>query len=280
MQLIQTKNNVIRIIILLISIELYSQNKTNEFYIYKDDTCYIKKALVGDKFFYYSFNDSLKDGRWFVYNIQRKDSSSSYKRVILKGLFKNNKREGLFETFEYFPNNETENTHYYFCSYKDGKKHGVEEEYFIYKIPNIRTLLFHGEYNNGKEDGCFINIEKDGYLSRQSHYKNGVLLNSAIYSGNKSSRNREIEFSVNGEEKYIQYSYDDSIYKTEYFIRNETLEYINLIDYNNRIVKKRDCNLKISTFSSLYQIPSIIINLNKEILMNDELFLKYINDNK
>ena len=132
-----------------------------------------------------------------------------------------------------------------------------------------KNLWFHGEYFNGKEDGCFTYIEKDGRISYQIQYEDGLMKHHVMYAGVKASRYREIEVIANNSFKYSQYLFNDTIFKIVYYINNGILENIDLFNNDKKIVKSRQCNIKVSPFNKYFQTSRKIIQLDKEILMND-----------
>ena len=272
---IVTKILIVCLITLIINLYGYKIYCQNIHHIYRDDTCFINTK---DKTYYYSFKDSLPDGKWIIYNVDRKDSLSKCKKIASKGNFKNQKKEGLFEMYNYSSFRKKEIVNYYICYYKNGLKHGAEEEYLIIEDTIIKHLKYHGEYFKGEKDGCFIRIEEDGYLEEQSLYKDGIMKYYLAFAGKNATKYKEIEVITENTFNYTLYIFNDSISKIVYHVNNGILENIDLIDNDKKIIKSRTCNLKIVPFYHQYQIPMVIIYLDKEVLMDDALFMKYLED--
>jgi len=134
--------------------------------IYQND--YVQtyfKQLGKENGFYYNGNnmkDSLPDGTYILYDVKRKDSLSNYKNILIRGQYKNFKKEGQFETMAYITEKKgkCKINYQHTCNYKNGEKNGIEEEYnFCSFYYSSKIMRFHGEYIEGKKQGLFMYFE-------------------------------------------------------------------------------------------------------------------------
>ncbi len=281
MQSIQTEEiKILKILLITLILILFSIKTQSQVVhqIYRDDTCFreMKSDVTFEKFYYFNLKDSLPDGIWIVYDVDRRDSLVKHKKIISSVLYENHKKEGLLEMYSYSPYKKKEKVLYYVCNYKNGLKHGAEEQYLIIEDTIFKYLRYHGEYFKGKKDGCFIRIEKDGYLEEQSQYKEDVMKYYAAFAGKKATRHKEIEVISESTFNYTLYLFNDSIFKIIYHISNGILKNIDLIDNDMKIVKNRQCNLKVAPFYHQYQVPMKITYLDKKVLMDDTLYMDYL----
>lgn len=155
----------------------YSYNQ-QVFKIYNDDSIsqYFKE-LGKNNGYYRSYNnikDSLPDGIYLFYDVKRKDSLSKTKNIIIKAQYENNCKVGLFEFngYSYDKNGGSELRNKEQCSYKNGKKDGIEECYNYYPSkPSVSIINFYGEYLEGKKNGLFMYF-KLGYPTDIIIYEN------------------------------------------------------------------------------------------------------------
>jgi hypothetical protein len=187
----KTIGTFLLIYLLLSVVNTYGQ-KTYE--IYKDDSLhfYFKELGTENGFYYnpHNMKDSLDDGIYLFYNVEKKDSLSPKKRIIYRGEYVNNCKNGCFEMNSYFykKRNKTQKLEYkHVCHYKDGKKDGTEEAYHIeYNIVRSYSVIMsdYSEYKNGELNGLSISYYR-GRPTKIIMYEMGeekeVLMNRILY---------------------------------------------------------------------------------------------------
>lgn len=163
-------------IIFIFNLLLYYSSIAQTFIIFKDDTLFkkvIDTIFVNNIYFIreYKFKDSLPDGNYFVYNINRPKSSNSkiHSFLILKGVFRNLQRNGVFEYYQSDENNNKSKEADLIVkeNYKNGLLNGT-----IIKYKN-KHLIYEGYYSNGLKEGFFRYYDSEGRLQSNSFYING-----------------------------------------------------------------------------------------------------------
>jgi len=144
----------------LIFVFLFFVYKVNcQILIYVDDSLEIEKYF--ENIFnvkksnhidlpYMVFKENLPDGDYFFFNMTRKNARSKKNimdYVIMDGHYKNNKREGRFNSYQTLKGNKIITNTY---NYKDGILEGY------YYCSNTQFKLSEGYYANGKRNGFFI----------------------------------------------------------------------------------------------------------------------------
>ncbi|MBI5539677.1 MAG: hypothetical protein HY951_06430 [Bacteroidia bacterium] len=168
---------MIRLILLFIffltSLIVQSQNI---FKIFKDDTIFIKKKGLLDGF-NYSLKDSLPDGKYILFNLEKKDSSSENLVINFQGEYKERLKEGEFIQINYNVNNGKLTPSYIRqCNYKTGLKNGIEESWWYCKHGLEYNIImeFRGEYKQGRKNGLFLYYD-EGCLNKIIEYENDSL---------------------------------------------------------------------------------------------------------
>lgn len=113
----------------------------------------------------YFFKDSLPDGYYKLYNLNKRDSLNKGKEnfLVLEGCFINNLRQGLFKYWDSWKKGTTLKI----VPFKDGIAHGKVIEFSHNKIQYI------SEYKNGIKDGFFLLQEIRWPLIQINYYKEG-----------------------------------------------------------------------------------------------------------
>lgn len=150
---------------------------TYEFYL--DDS--IQKYFVASKYgIAYDINtlkDSLPDGLYVFYDVRRKKMKK--RNIMIKGEYKNGVKEGRFEKndFDHYDRKSKKYTisYQHSCNYLNGKKNGVDIEFYlekgavyerinsIYSIYNGIDLVTYCEYTNGMKNGLYMNFSGSGH---------------------------------------------------------------------------------------------------------------------
>ena len=135
--------------------------------IYQDDSlsCYFKKLSKKNGFYYQiiTFKDSLPDGLYYLYDVDKKKCKQKSKKVILSGQFVNGKKQGVFKQVKLLFNEKGYSTEMiHVCNYVEGKKHGVDEKYYIIKFRNVsfKSMIYEHEFNMDKKEGVWIEYTK------------------------------------------------------------------------------------------------------------------------
>jgi hypothetical protein len=110
------------LILFLIYVNLPLQAQTINVYI--DDALYINPNKETDGFI--DLKDSLPDGNYVIYNVNRKDENSKKKRIILTGSYLHSNRNGDFIYSDYGINKSIPHAQKA-VNYKNGLKDGIEE---------------------------------------------------------------------------------------------------------------------------------------------------------
>ncbi len=155
------------------------------FKIYQDDSLSIYFNKLGYETGYYynidNLKDSLTDGTYLFYDVNKKDSNSTQKNILTKGQYRNYIKNGEFETATYNYQKKARKYRIAFthkCNFKDGLKEGVEEKYCYCPFNGCasKNLIFYGVYVDGKKNGLFMIFE------------NGSPVEIAIYEKDKLTK--------------------------------------------------------------------------------------------
>lgn len=245
--------------------------------IFLDDSIYLKKRN-SENGFYYNLKDSLPDGLWLLYDVNKKDSSSKFKSVLLKGNYKNFLKEGIFEInyYSYSGKKKIKKlTYQHICTYFNDKKNGVAEEFHIFSDTRL-LLISHCEYYNGKKNGVFVNFESNGKISDVSIYANDSLKEWYCYGiFSDFKKYTEVKVLSSNNFIYIKYFYTDSIFKLELNIKNGILEKYYLYDNLGNIVDSADIGIDIH-FSNPLKVPNTLSSIKEENLINRSVFKEFI----
>jgi hypothetical protein len=171
-------------IVLLCIFNVHSQKVIN---IYKNDSLssfFIKEGYYNGVFNYSAqlLKDSLPDGKYYFYDVDRKDSLSLEKKIIIRAEYKNGKKNGIFENHTYFENSKKKCLQYvstWSCKYVQGLKDGIEESYVYYLSTKIYAPEFYYEYLMGKKNGlCILYYNAAPY--KLSIYDNDILISEYV----------------------------------------------------------------------------------------------------
>jgi len=156
---------------LLVKFSCVSQN-----IVYKDD------SLVYNNFSNLIYNFSLKsklpDGKYYVYDIYRKDSTDccKEKQIILKGQYENSLKTGRFEYFSYvYSFWKTKRYLHKVENYKEGKKNGhwtiydekkeiIREGYYVDGVKKISKYNITDEKKSADKKSSSVNLERGTHL--------------------------------------------------------------------------------------------------------------------
>jgi len=120
----------------------------------------------------------LPDGIYKFFDVNRKDSLSKKKNIILSGQYINYRKAGRFERNQYIYNKKEKIyklSYQHFCNYKDGKKNGIEEEYnFCSQNITQKIMMFHGEYFEDKKQGLFMFFELGSPIKIELYENNDI----------------------------------------------------------------------------------------------------------
>ena len=274
--LYQLKNKKIFIILYVIFLSgfVFGQNKH---IIFLDDTIYFKKRNC-ENGFYYNLKDSLPDGLWLLYDVNKKDSSSKDKEILIKGKYKKNLKEGTFEInfYTYTDKKKIKQLNYqHICTYFSGKKNGVEEEFHIF--PGFQSLISHEEYYNGKKNGMFLSFANNGRISDIYYYNNDSLKEWNEYDDITTNIRKYINIIIlsANELKYSKYFYEDKIFKMELIIKEGILKKYFVYDNNGNIIATGDIEIDIHYLNPL-KTPNFLRSIKDENLINSNIFKEYL----
>lgn len=258
------------IILILINYNIFSQKIFN---VYLDDTLYLKDERTN---LFFDFKDTLPDGIYILYLAHKKDSNILNNSILLKCKFKNNLKEGIYEKAFY-----SKLVLKDVCNYLNGKKHGSHEKYFIENFDNdkTKTLIFHGEYINGKKDGIFLYFEKTGYIDQVRIYHNDTLINYVQYRLNSYNKIDELKINSNSSYTYINYFYGNILFKIEFFIENGKINKYLLYYNDGDIIVNDNINININ-FNNPYKIPLKLLYFDEDLCLNKFKFLDYLINDK
>tara|TARA_Y100000768_G_C23963301_1_gene676560 strand:+ start:159 stop:1337 length:1179 start_codon:yes stop_codon:yes gene_type:complete len=141
----------------------------------------------------YEVHDSLKNGLYEHWTIEKSPSNTTIKICFKKGYYYNNLPYGQEVT--YYPNGDV----FQIREYIDGKIHG----FFIEFHPN-KSIQRIGYYRHGEKSGEWKYYSENGLLSKKENYKNGSLHGgfetyfplSGILKTKGQYKTREISFKV------------------------------------------------------------------------------------
>lgn len=174
-------------IVIVNSILSFGQT-THEYYL-DDSIQKFFKSLPDEEGRYYkdltNLKDSLSDGVYIFYDVKRKDAKKG--NIWIKGQYKNGVKEGLFEKNFYVGRGKKSQLRgQHLCTYKNGLKHGIDQEYNLSKgakyeytknefhRSNNIQLNTYAEYKFGKLDGLYM-FFNNGHPIRVYVYENDIL---------------------------------------------------------------------------------------------------------
>jgi len=171
-----------------------------------------------------------------------------YKNGKLKraGSYKNGKREGVNK--EYFKNGKLEDS----VTYKNGKKEGPFKSYFENGQLSTSTT-----FKNDKHNGIYKNYYKNGKIKFEASYNNGIPTGTHKWLNQKGTIANETIYE-NGKEISKKYYYDNGKIKGE-----------EIFSANNRSIKNYFPNGKIK-YTATYK-GNYIFGPEKEYLENGTL---------
>lgn len=176
------------IVVLFLCVHSVSQCQT-VFEIYQDDdrSIYFNPISEQSESFYYgakSLKDSLPDGIYIFFDVNKKDSLSKKKNILFRGEYFQNVKNGLFQSNTYTYDKKKKAfvlVYRYQVSFSMGLKDGVEEEYKLHYTNNNHHFspLFYCEYTDGKKNGYEIEYYL-GYPSKISLLSSGNLISEKL----------------------------------------------------------------------------------------------------
>ena len=246
----------------LLSIFIHCQEVEN---IFLDDTVYYS-VKSGDGYYSYCYelNDSLPDGMYILYDVNRDEESNPNKRIIAKCQYTKNKKQGVYERSPIiFPSLRI------ISSYSNGIKNGSEDIYYLNKSDSNRLdLVFHGEYYNGMRDGVFIYYNKFEKIDQLMIYNNDSLVKLIRYGIPIASFNKfdQILIDLKCQITYTKFFYNAEVSKIEFHISNGILiDYVlYYIDGEVKMFKELNINtyftnpLKLPISLAYISLPDVI----------------------
>lgn len=204
------------------------------FKIYKDDKKYseVLEKVKKNQFdpFVQDFKDTLPDGTYLLYNINRKEVKKENQSILIKGSYKNHLRHGTFEYYNLY-SKESNPKPFLILNYKFGELSGS----CCKNSAGEKEMSF---YQSGVLHGFYYVYDKNENIKKISLYENGELK----YWSNMSEQ-RVLDLGVIrrefGTKEY--YSYDENetvVYKFIY--RNNDLTQICEYYPNGKIMTVRE----------------------------------------
>lgn len=176
------------IVISFLCVHSVSHSQT-VFEIYQDDSLsrYFNSKSEKSESYYNgakSLKDSLPDGIYLFYDVNKKDSLSKKKNILVQGEYLQNVKNGLFQSNSYTYNKKKKAfvlIYRYQVSFSMGVKDGVEEEYKLHYTNDTHHFLplFYCIYADGKKNGYEIEYYL-GYPSKISLFSSGNLKSETI----------------------------------------------------------------------------------------------------
>jgi len=206
--------------------------KCQNIIIYKDDILF--KTLIDtsvkplfEHTFYYRLKKKLPDGQYIVYNSNRKQVNAN-DFLLFKGQYLDSLREGLFEFYDEYSTDKTNNL-ILKETYQKGNLNGLYVEY------NKLFKLHEGIYLNGSKCGNFISYDKKGSVKSVSYFEKDLIKSYTDYNGKKIHSMGLINYDVYlGEYRY--YDENENLKFETYYDKNNIVKIVEY--YKNGIIKK------------------------------------------
>lgn len=171
-------------LVLLISLISFSQQDTIKIYSDDDQSIYFDTTKVG----YYNnmdrLSDSLTDGVYIFLDRSKKDIKHAKPRLV--AVYKNSLRHGEFISFTYEHSGKRRLVYKRVCSFKKGKKEGVDQSYELRWCDKSYKIIHetYSTYKYGKRDGISI------------QFWQGLATNVLVYNDGVEVSNNEIDLSM------------------------------------------------------------------------------------
>ena len=231
-------------ITLLLFIPVSSISQVN--IVFVDDTAfYIKPSFYSPITFGVDFKDELNDGQWIMYDLHRKDSAKiSENYLILTGVYKNGKREGIFNYYaRRFLHNKRKKSYEMYVQYSKSYKNGILDGLMFYNPGN--GVVKETMYFNGKKDGIDVVYNQWAITPRDllyiNHYNQDTLISWREYL--QTDKNRLLGIGLRhkeGEYTYTKYNKDGSLDYVVYFKNFIFYKYEKYSSFNQLLKKEAE----------------------------------------
>ncbi len=255
------------LLLINLSAQVYCQ-KTIE--IYLGDTSFYR-TYDGESRYYFDFKPVLPDGNYLLYDVWKKDSMSRYKSVILKGQFKNGKREGEFLTdFSIIKKKKRTLQGRRQWFYLNGLKNGLDDEYF-YDDCNHRYLTQHGEYSMGKKNGYFMEMDRKFNLGSVACYHNDTLNSFTDYfSFDNLIKYSHIECFNKDSFSISIYNNNSDIYQITFYAKNNQFVRYKIFDNQLKVLEDHPISIYFAS-KDIFYLLRVIKTIRIDDFINPDL---------